>query len=286
MNWDKAKNLTIVFLLMLNIILGILVYFNSNDYIVTSEEEAAIINVLFQNKISIYDQIPKKYEPLEQLILSPNNFTTDTFVNILFGSNENVKRTLENNKTIFSDDTGKTLTFINNILFFENENGSEKIELSKETAEAVCIGFIKENARIFPNFEIDTNETGFIENNIYKITYRQVYRDNIIYSNYVTFLVTENGIINIEYVYNPPVGFDSKPKDICSPDKVLFILMQHILNTYENEAIIIKKLDIVYYQEEINDKNDITIKTIPCYRFYISESNIPILINATTGNVI
>jgi hypothetical protein len=128
----------------------------------------------------------------------------------------------------------------------------------------------------FSSFQLDN----IIElGNGYLVQYFQEYKGYFIITNFVEFMVTEEGIIQIDCIYSKPVGFSGNPGEICSPDEALLNVMQRIKSSSKGEEIEISRIDLVYSQEKNSQK------AIPVYRVYVDENQDPFFINAYTNTI-
>ncbi len=277
MDWDKAKNLAIIFLFVLNAVLILLININSEKYTITSEQESAIIKTLGENKVTVSAKILGDYKPRPQIILNPPSLDQKQLINAFFGSDKVLTETQEFERNLFIDEkTGDTLTIFNDRAVFEKGEAGENTYNLSELNE-ICGKFIESNSEVWGNLVLDSPNI-YEDSDIYRIEYRQKYENTIIYNNYVIFTCTKNGIQKIDYCYKEPQGLDEKNREIISPDVAMFLFMQHLLSLYRNREVNINQIDIIYYQNESSDKYG-----EPCYRFYIEGTSRPFLINAYTG---
>ena len=67
MDTKLAKNYTIIFLVILNLILFIIGFLLEEKYKITKEQQNTIISYLEKENIKIYTDIPKNYDPMPQI---------------------------------------------------------------------------------------------------------------------------------------------------------------------------------------------------------------------------
>ncbi|MDR1538277.1 MAG: two-component system regulatory protein YycI [Clostridiales bacterium] len=275
MNWSKAKTLTIIFLLILNAFLGVLVYRDSNKYNLDAKKAKAITDLLEKNSISLSATIPKSYKPLRQLAMSAYEYETEEILMMFFPNLHEIEQIYDIDKEVYAW-ADKTLTIQNGYISFENPSGTGENDLSKESLTYACDEFLKTMNEDFSSFQLDN----IIElGNGYLVQYFQEYKGYFIITNFVEFMVTEEGIIQIDCIYSKPVGFSGNPGEICSPDEALLNVMQRIKSSSKGEEIEISRIDLVYSQEKNSQK------AIPVYRVYVDENQDPFFINAYTNTI-
>lgn len=280
MNWDKAKNLTIVFLVILNFFLLGLVYTTGRGYVLTAEQQSAILAVLAGRGVSVNAQIPASHRPMESIRIAPASYDTQTMLDVFFAHlplGSEIIRMTESGQIIFihthNAEVGQRLTISEAGVLFENFLDDDLIIDVR--------GFVARNSGVFPGYVFDGQ---FEDNSLVTITYRQQYRGHLFYSNFVSF-TKENGVLTkIQYVHNELLNFDSNPKNILSADEALFAFLLHP-RVQGRPEVVINRMDIVYFQENIVGDEETLIKAHPAYRFYIEGDNEAILIDATTGEV-
>lgn len=278
MDWNKAKNLTIIFLLLLNIFLSLLVYNYSERYMLTAEQEGNIIKVLSQNGVSVYADIPKSYKPMKQMLMNASEYNYNLLKNIFFENPELVKQTFELDKTIFKK-PNEELTIQDNKISFETKREEEFLDL--EIAKTYADKVIKKGTSIFKNLSLDVtleNENGIT------LEYYETNDKNIIYNNYLKFYFYNDGAVRVHCSYSEFAKYENK-SIIISPDEALLLLMRYLNCFYSTSEEFITGIDIVYYQDENNSLHQSQNKLVPYYRFYLSGKSYPILINAITGNI-
>ena len=269
MDWDRAKNLTIIFMLLLNIFLGVLIYIFSEKYVLNSEQETNIIKVLSQNNIAVYTEIPKSYRPMNQILMSTPEYNMNLLIDILFEEQEAVRQTIEMDKIIFKDDVSE-LTLQNNFITFTSRVDGIT---TREEARRYARNIIDKASGMFNGFEFHGSTES--ENGIL-LEYYQRYGKSIIYSNYLKFFFSTDGRLEINFFYNPPDRYEDDTIKILSADEALFLLMGHINDM--NYDVFITGIDIVYYQDTL-------LKAVPYYRIYVLNKREPVLVNAVTGIV-
>ncbi len=285
MYWEKAKTLTIVFLAILNLLLAVLVYLNSNRYAMTKAQENAIYKVLSANKVVLYDQLIKEYKPMKPINVLPINYNMDTIIKMVFGGNEGVDSFIEFNRTIYYKEK-ETLIIEDGIVTYENEKASKLLEPVKdgqeEIAKNICNEFIEKNKLDLPALVLDSI---VMEQKYIVLNYSEIYKNNIIYSNFIRFFVSKDEIFKVEFSFSEVLGFERNLKEICPVDEVLYALTQHLRSKNDYNEIFINKIDKVYYQDEKSSDKETNLKATPCYRVFVEQIPEPFLLDAYTCEV-
>ncbi len=277
MDWDKAKRLCIIFLLVLNLILFWLNNMNSNTYTIKQDQEKAIFKVLSQNKISMYAPLPQSYRPMKELSLSGYVLDIRLFANAFFNTQkdpESLTKNVEFNRiTYLFEDKSISIAAGGVLTCFDPGSYGE---LTKESAKKLCDDFLKKLGKSFSGFALDNSSSTAPGGYVFE--YREVYKKSTIHSNYIIF--TFQDTLTIECSYSTNSGYVGSPREICAADEALLCFMKDIKNRMPDREIIINKMDLVYYLPESSSDMSLAFKAIPCYRIYMNNVKEPVLINA------
>ncbi len=276
MYWDKAKNIVILFLLLINAVLAVLVYTHTDNYTLTSTQLENINKVLSANNVMLYTPVLKEYKPMKAINMLPYSYSNDRLIEIFFTDPEQAKPVIEYGRDIFTDKNSR-LTVENGIVTYETQPTYSENPLNETDCKSMCNGFLTANSALFPNFVFDKlweTELGF------SLRYIQNYRGELIYSNYILFDIIPGGISRIEFSYSKISGYDDKTREICPADEALFVFMQYFRNNFGEKEVFIDRMDIVYYQEQVSDETGSALKATPCYRFFVSDITEPFLVDA------
>lgn len=281
MDWSKAKNYTIIFLLMLNILLLGLNSIKEKKYILSNERYSDIKKILNQNNIDINAELPKEFKPMPQLNVSSYNYDVMEIQNMFFQDKENIKRTEELGKTIFRNDKEVIIIQNNTITYISKVNNNKSI--NEKEAVSITSKYISKISKKFSNMDINRV---FEYNDRYEIFYSQKFIGNYILSNYIFFTVYKDGKIIIELKYNEAIDFGGQKIDIKPADEILFIFIDEIRKTYNDLAITIDKIDLGYFLDDVSTQNNSSSMTaVPYYRIFLSDSTRPYFINAYNGMI-
>lgn len=275
MDWNKAKNYTILFLFILNLLLLFFNISKSKHYILTEEQKGAIYNLLEKNDVDLLSEIPDKFYPSQQLLIDNSDYDTIEIQKIFFDNIYNVKRTKEFDKTILTGEN-KTVTIQNSMITYSDKNVSNYSELTKEQAEQICHSFISKIIENSNKIHLDR----YVENkNSFIFYYTQDFKDFPYFNNYIMFKIHKNGILKLKFEYNKPLELYGNKIEICSADEALFTFIDEIKKIYDT-PISIDKIDLGYFSSDISNNENSTFTAIPHYRIFISENEDPFYINA------
>ncbi len=280
MNWEKSKTIIIWLLIALNLYLLAVNTIFKTIYYIRGEQEKSIIELLSKNGIGIYDEIDIKYKPLAPLniLASDSDIDEKAYMGHFVTSPEIIE---EDNKIIATENS-KTIIFENGFttLFINDEN--DYISYGENLEK-----FVKELAPAYKNFAIDKK---FRDGDKTIYEFRDVYKERVIYTNYLSVEVIDNRIVGIQGFYGKALESKDKPREVASIDMVLYTFMEEAKMIYgEDKNLFITSVDLVYYQEEYSAYDEVienTAKAIPCYRIYSEGEELPFIISAYENKVI
>ncbi len=273
MNWFKAKNLILISLLALNVILLIMIFLTSHSYTLTNQQIENMYQVLSSKyNIGIYSELPRKYEPLRELeVINFDEDSSEVLYNTFFDENEEVARLTDADKIIFQSDD-KTLMTQAGDFAFSSISGIEipMSQILKELQDDIGEFYL------YDKYVID--DTTYYD-------YRQIYKNQVIYTNYFIFEVKDDKIYKVEGYNAKPKGFIGDKKEIVSVDMVLF----NFANFYprgENEQLIVDSVQLVYNQEQIISEPNVSLKATPCYLIKVRGNVVPVKVDAYTNTIL
>jgi len=269
MEWNKAKDIIIFFLVLLNIMLGVLLGINSRKYVSSIEQEKNIVEVLASNNISMYCKIINQYKPMKMLEFNGQIIDENKMVEAFLGTS-NVIAGKEGDIKSY-DHEGKSLLIFENKVIFENLNESEEIDLTNAQALKLCNEYLSGMGSMGTGYELDLGP--YMREGELILEYRQKINGNVIYDNYFIFVVDNYGIRCVDYSNNMPIGYSAGAKEICSSDEALFSFLQAMKReSAQRPQRIVEKMDIVYF---IDPAESDTIRAYPYYRIYYTEVGDP-----------
>lgn len=284
MDWEKVKRIFIWLLIGLNIGLFGANYITNRQYVMTSAQEKAIYEVLGANGIGMYTDLIKTTKPMRQLSVMVASLETENFKSMFFDKGEEIKITLEFEKTIFSSDSKSLIVQDNNIVFL-NPSGSGHIDtFTKETALKAADEFIKNvGMKTGQNIKLESVD---YDDGKYVFEYNERYKDFKLFSNAKKITVSENGVIMASAAYYTVQNFVGENRKICACDEALLTFLGEIKKEGKTDGVYIEKIELGYDFQDYGDVADGSkLKLIPCYRIFISGSSKVYLINAYTNEI-
>ena len=274
MDWSKAKNVSIIAFTMLNATLMLLLYLNSRQYVLGSDNQRAIITVLNNNNITLsYDFNFISSEPRRNISLTNHNMSQNALVSIFMINNSNILIDIGESEVTFYNDYEMVMFTLGNT-HYKNINNNDNYLPTLTDKRRFSTYIIASLGDIGRYFLLDTTKQ--IQNG-YVLTYRQAYRNNLIYSNFITFTFYDSNIYSIDFLLNPAYAFLGNLRQIYPNDEVLLTFMRKYKN--ENTPIKINSIDIVY--------NAQGLVATPYYRVTYTKHNMTrtMLINARVNVV-
>ena len=307
MEWERAKNIILIAFILLNLGLAAMVFWEQRRYTMTPEQEHHIRTVLGQNNIQVYTNPLRRFPPMQALEISGFYYDRDALLEIFFEDPASVMHTVDEFGADIYETYAGRLEISNGFIFFRNTLGNRDgvgllsdgsadepdndedtpaPRVERSFAAALTNEFIN---RHFPDFENDiTVDVYDISGNQYGVrrTYLEVYRGQRIYSNFVEFFVTHQGIKEIEMQFGRILGYSGAPRMIFAPDEILLTFMQRFRHIAMENPIFINRIDIVYLKEYYSDQFGSVSRAVPFYRIFKNGNDFPFFINAFTNTII
>lgn len=282
MEWGRAKNFVIILLVLLNIVLGVLNFRQRQENTMTSAQERAIFEVLSQNSVTLYTELPTHSKPMARLTAELPSYSKETLERLFFDG-EKTTVTVGTDKSVYrGKDATLTLDGAHGVL----ERGSVKDgkgSLTRGAAQRMAEKFISQTEYFFGAYDepfVAEQDNGFA------VSFYGTYRRENVSANYFTFFVTEDGIRRIEFSYCPIQGYTGEKRDICHADEALLTFMRQWRKNGEGEAAV-SRIELSYdWMERGNVSADGTVNFEPCYRIYLMEETEPTTINAYTCQIV
>ena len=283
MEWGRAKQFVIVLLVIINVALAGLNYRQRQENTMTATQERAIFEVLSQNGITMYTELPMELSSKSRLQAELPEYSKETLERLFF-SGEKTTVMVRGEQNIYrGENASLTLNGTHGILLRE-DIAEGKGELSKQEAGRIAQKFIDGTEHFFGTYEepvVTEKENG------YQVDFYGLYKREKIYANYFSFLVTEEGIRRIEFNYAPVQGYSGEKKDLCYPDEALFTFMREWKKGEQTETATIQRMELGYDRIEKNSTAvDGSIYLEPCYRIYLMDQEEPYLIQAYTCQIV
>ncbi len=276
MDWGKAKDYTIIFLVFLNITLFLCNLWLNKRYVITDEQIRAVKTILDKKNIKtdLCDDMPVEYEPMAQLRFDKYSYDEINIQNIFFGKGKTVKRTSDFDKIILSCED-KTISIIGDTIEYKGFSAGLSDGFNREYVLKVCGEYMDSISEIFDGFNLYSVNS---YDNYFIIEYVQEYKGTYVFNNYVKFKIFENGEMYVSLKYFPVKGFYGEKVDICPADEALFIFSGNVKEILNLDEINILKIERGWYFNDF-EKDD-SIISMPYYRIEIKETEEPFFINA------
>jgi len=286
MNWEKAKTLTIVFLLLINVFLAILVYYSGHKYTMTAVHDTAIRQYMSRNGVSLNASIPRNFKPMAVLRMKPSQYDDTALAHAVFGSIDDVGSSVSDGQPVYDRGSeelrvgGDSFTYINTL-------PSDGYILTYDDAVNICEEFLSKHEKILGRYVFDRiRET----RDGYSVIFCGKFRDRLIGSNTLVFNVTAGGISRISGVYNAPVDIKGEAREIISPNEAMYLFVEEKNFIFDEDEVIVDGVDLVYYLAERATDSSILTSATPYYRilFFVGEDSdeAQIMINAYTGGML
>lgn len=282
MDWSKAKNIFIIFLIIMNCTLAIVSAYSGDNNTLSADRKQAIEKLLAKNNVEISTDIPTDYSPMPIIALTYKENNIESLKNIFLGDDKEVKRSLDGDSTIFKKNN-IILTINNDRVNYSNKDLDGQIEnLKQEDAKKIANKFMNDKlTNLYKDYGF--HSINLVDNKYY-ISYYKKYKGYNFFSNYIKFCITSLGIENIELVEYLPTYILDTNRDICSADEALFTFTYEIKNIYYQDKVTIENIELGYILQEMDKKNT-EGRAIPCYRISVKGSNQFHYINAYTNEV-
>lgn len=283
MDWKKAKNYTIIFLLILNVLLLTLNILKEDKHHLNQSRKKAILDVLSNNDILVNCSIPDDFSPMAQLNLRYFNHDILELKNIFMKDTSNIKISKEFEKTILKNEK-EILSVQGNNVYYENNSTDDNFIMNKGNAIKKCAAITDKINKIYSKMDFckfsQTDEYILLE-------YNQKYKDKIIFNNCIIVHVYSDGKMSIEFSYSQPLELSEKSFEICSSDEALFVFYSEIGKVVDIDKMSIDKIELGYYSNTDLNANISASTAAAHYRIYIdSMPEHPFFINACTSKLV
>lgn len=271
MDWDRAKNYTVVFLVALNLFLFVCNIWSDSRYILTSESVDSIKNILLKNGITVDAELPENYMPMRQIRFSEPWYDIIELQEIFFRENKNIRRTEEFEKTILTSGD-ETISIFGGKVYYQKRSSDMKQDFSEKSVMEICRPYVEKINEAYTEMTLDNikrYEDYFI------VQYIQRYKGFNIFNNYIRFTVFKDGSLEAEFKYNNVKGMFGNKMDVCSADEALFIFSDEIKKISDLETITVNDIEQGYFFEKSDDRI-----AAPYYRILIEESHLAFYVNA------
>lgn len=258
MEWNKAKNLILILLIVVNIILLVLNIYKINSNTVSEERIQNISNICQNNDISINCALPEGIMSAPQLSIKKYDYDYVKLQQIFFGSITDVKRTDDITSSIFTRDNEK-LTVENSRVNFTTQN--------RDYAQ-----YVNNISELLGKFDIERK----CGNMIY---YFQNYSGTPIFSNYICIDLSSSDKMIITLNYNTVQKTVGSRRKVIGADEAIYCAIDSINNDIEGS----KQITMVekgYYDSRTSLTQEAAIP--PVYAIYVNDKIY--YVNSYTGS--
>ena len=282
MEWGNAKKFVIVLLVIINVVLAALNYRSRQENTMTSAQERAIFEVLAQNGITLYTELPTDALSMQRLEVELPEYGKETLERLFFGSEKTTVIT-KGNQTVYRNENGVLTMDGAHGLFRKNLLESGKGELTKADAQREAQRFIDGTEHFFGTY---TEPTVTDLDYGYRVDFYGLYKRDDVFANYFSFLVIESGIREIEFEYCPIVGYNGEKRALAFSDEALLTFMREWKKNGTAEQATIHRIELGYDKTERSTaETNGAIQLDPCYRIYLMEEEEPYLVDAYTCQI-
>ncbi len=260
MDWDKAKNYTILFLLVLNILLLGFNFMQRYETTLSPSRIESLTQLMEKMDITIDCTLPGRFVPMSRIRMKSYDYDYIALEKIFFKELKNIVRTEEDDKVILKSDTGELTVDGSKVEF------STKADSPKTTTEAISIAdeYVKQLNSGFSNYSFNNVSR---EKDGYRIMYYEEYSGCNIFSNYVQFKVSNNGDIKISFCYYQPLEQGGEKNTIIAADEAIFALSDKI----RDRGVNIDKVSQGYLISENSTDESAEMDAIPVYSIKTNE---------------
>lgn len=282
MEWGNAKKFVIILLVILNVVLAGLNYRQRQANNMTSAQERAIFEVLSQNGITMYTELPTNAASMARLEVELPEYSKETLERLFFGG-EKTTVTVRGDQNIYRGETA-TLT-VNGAqgLLKRDDVEPGKGEMTKADAQREAQKFMDGTEYFFGTYDepmVMELEEG------YRVDFYGLYKRGNVFANYFSFLVTQGGIKEIEFEYCPVIGDSGEKRELAFSDEALLTFMREWKKNSGEQQATIHRIELGYDKmERSTASTDGAIYLDPCYRIYLLEEEEPYLVNAYTCQI-
>lgn len=285
MEWGNAKKFVIILLVLLNVLLAGLNYRQKRENTMSATQERAIFEVLSQNGITMYTNLPTEHAPMSRLAAEIPSYSKETLERLFFGG-ERTTVTVKNDRTLYRGDE-TTLTLEGSYGYWQKESvATGKEGLTTAEAQRTAEKFISGTEHFFGTYG---DPMVLEEAEGFRVNFYGLYKRETVFSNYFSLLVTQDGIREITFNYCPIKGYSGEKQDISYSDEALLTFMREWKKAEKKQGeATIHRIELGYDQMENSTVSAgmSAISLEPCYRIYLMDETEPYTVNAYTCQIV
>lgn len=282
MNWEKAKNILIILLVLVNLGLLGLNQQQKEKYALTHEQETAILSVLDQYGIALEGALVQNAPPMRELTVSIPPTDLTKLRRQFFGEDASVTTSVAFNQTILTGE-GKSLTVANNeVTFTQAPEGPPIANFSLAAAEDAALEYMNRLMGGQSNVQLGAvTEAG----DGYLFTYYELYKGYRLFGCRREILVRDTGIASFYAVNYEVEGMSTQRQGVCSADEALLTFCYE-MRAEDKTGLVIEEMTLGYDFQEVQEiEQGNTLKMVPCYSVRVAGEEVPYIINAYTNEM-
>ena len=268
MDWEKARNYTIIFLLILNIILFGINFHRSKESTVTAQRTDTVSEYCKRNNISVECDLPEKYEPMKRVVQKDFSFDLLGMERLFFTNLTGISRTDVKNTVLLTNGLA-TLKVDGQHITYEDKNFAKTSD--RQEALSVANRYVKAIMQSFGGFTLESiNET----ENGREILFFDRINGYPVFGSYVKFLFRNEGGICIDISYYPVTQGGDEVDPVIASDEALYAAVAKIRQKYPEGCRVDSVTQGYFYQNA-------TSEVIAGYRIGVQGEGF--YVNAVTG---
>lgn len=275
MDWKKAVNYTIVFLVFLNAILFSLNIFRQRNVTVGQVRQSGLNTLLNKNGISLSCSLPVKYFPMASIYTENYTFDPLKLRGVFFSDSSKVMRTDKDSKIIFTEGSN-TLTIDKYDVCYTEKTG-KIVENSQEARNEAAVYADKINS-LFGKYSYSST---YATKNGIMVNYYEKVNGYSFFNNYFTVSFNKDGSREISFSYRVPVKQNGEKNDVLASDEAVFALINSIKENRKGEKSIIQDVALGYYKKDNTSEEE----SVQPYYKIVADGNI-YYVNACSGRVL
>lgn len=282
MEWGNAKKLVIVILVVLNAALAFLNFAQRQDNALSTAQEKAVFQVLADNGITLYTDIPSDTGAIRRLQAEVPSYNKEEIEQFFFQGEKTTVTVGEQKRTfrtthrvlIWNDGTGE----------LELLNTPEGNNLNYDEAVAVADAFLKEMKPVWGELLLGDTAQG---DDQWELLYYGTYKGTPIYSNWIKLEVTDGGVARVAFAYHNVGGVFGDEQQILMGDEILLSFMREWKKEESHTQTAIGNIELGYGSTDISAQQKGSVYYLePCYCLYLMGDEPSYFIGAYTGKVL
>lgn len=258
MEWAKAKNFTILLLIIINIMLLGLNINKNSDNVVSNDRVQNISNVCRNNNININCSLPDTVMPASQLAIREYSYDYVKLQQIFFGTISDVNRTNSYNSIIFTKNDKRMVVEGSKVIYNGPREDSKKY-----------VNGINELLGSF-NIQKMTGDTVF---------YYQSFGREPVFSNYICIENSNDSRMSITVNFSTIVRSVGAKETVIGSDEALYAAIKSITSDIDGQRNILS-VERGYYDSRTALSEEGAIP--PVYAIYVNDR--VYFVNAYTGS--